>query len=199
MPVCESCGHDAVAIQESLSKRIAEQGARIKETSTMLAEAKSRASELEGKVKELSAREEQISIREAEQAGGWALDDRGRKLARWAYEDAHEAVAAEERPSFAEWLKSEAAAADPVLGSYRGAPAVPPSAKAPGPQAAPPRQAPPAPPANGASTPPPRMTLDQINARAKEVMASPLPPAEKATKIAELKVQRDQAAKASPA
>lgn len=197
MPKCETCGHDAQEIQASMEKRISEQGARIKEQKAMLDQATTKAAELEARVKELAAREESVALREAETAGGWSMDDRGRKLARWAYEDAHESVAPEERPSFAEWLKSDAARSDTILAGYRrdeGATGVAPSTgKAP---AAPGASAkPPTPPPNGSTAPPVRRTLDQINAEAKAVMASSLSTSEKAAKIAELKAQRDQAAK----
>ena len=199
MPACETCGHDFPAFQSKMEKRIAEQGERIRETTAMLSEAKARATELEGrateldaKVKELSAREEQVSIREAESAGGWALDDRGRKLARWAYEDSTEGVDAAEKPSFADWLWSETATNDPVLSSYRNQVAAP---KAQG-QTAPATGArPPTPPVNGSTQPPVRRTLDQINAEVRAVMSSGLPPSEKSAKLAELKGQRDQAGK----
>lgn len=199
MPTCDTCGHDASAIQAKMEKRIAEQGERIKETTAMLSEARARATELESRateldarVKEYSQREEALSLREAETSAGWSLDDRGRKLARWAYEDAHEAVDAAERPSFSEWLKSDTAKADPVLATYRqGATASGPSK--PGAPAVPPK-APPAPPVNGGTVPPTRRTLDQINAEARSIMGSNIPAAEKSAKLAELKAMRDQAA-----
>ena len=198
MPKCESCGVDAAEIkaqvQTAMETRISEQGARIKEMRTLLEETTTRATSAEAKVKEMSAREEAVSLREAEQAGGWTLDERGRKLARWAYDDAHEAVDVAERPTFADWLKSETAASDPVLSTYRqGATGVAPPAtgKAPAPGARPPT-----PPPNGSVQPPVRRTLDQINAEVRTVMSSGISPAEKSSKLAELKSQRDQASKA---
>lgn len=195
MPVCETCGHDATAIQQKMEQRIAEQGARIKETTAMLAAEKNRATELEGRVKEFSAREEAITIREAESAGGWSLDDRGRKLARWAYEDSTEGVDAAERPSFADWLKGEQATNDPILASYRN-PVAPAAKGQPVPPTGP---RPPTPPQNGSTSPPTRKTLDQINAEVRQVMSSGIPAAEKSAKLSELKAQRDQASKAPAA
>lgn len=195
MPRCDTCGHDAQEIQAKLETRLAQQGERIKEMKSMLDTATVRATELDAKVKEYSQREEALSLREAETVAGWTFDERGRKLARWAYEDSTEGTAPEERPSFSEWLKSEAAAGDAVLGSYRqGATAVAPvqGALKPGTNGAAPRPTP-TPPPNAGTQPPVRRTLDQINAEAKAVMSSGLAPAEKLAKLSELKAMRDQA------
>jgi len=195
MAKCDACGHDAQEIQSSMEKRIKEQSDRIREQKTMLDQAVAKSNELDARVKEFSAREEAITIREAEASGGWNFDERARKLARWAYEDAHEATPAEEKPSFADWLKGEVAQADPILAGYRNAVAPAPKGQGQAPAGA----RPPTPPQNGSVAPPVRRTLDQINAEVKSVMASGLTPSEKSAKLAELKAQRDQASKAPAA
>jgi len=201
MAKCDTCGHDFENFQKTMEQRLAEQGERIRTQKAMLDQATTRATaaeaqatELDARVKELSAREEAITIREAEASGGWNFDDRARKLARWAYEDAHEAIPAEEKPSFADWLRSETATNDPVLAGYRNA--VAPAAKG---QTAPAGARPPTPPPNGSTAPPTRKTIDQINAEVKSVMASGLTPSEKSSKLNELKSQRDAAGKAPAA
>ena len=197
MPACEHCQVDPTVIKAEAQKgadaRIKEVNDRAKAYRDELAATQSKLSTTEAALVEFRQREEQVSLSAAESAAGWKLDDRGRKFARLAYADAVEAIAeGDERPTFADWLKSEAATADPILVAYRSQSSAPPTPPAPGQK---PPTPPPTPPPNGNSTPPPvKLTVEQVNAKARAIMAGGGTPAEKLAAMNALRAERAQPA-----
>lgn len=185
MAKCEHCSVDPAEIraevQAGADRRIKELTDRAKLQAEELRKISERANAAEGALKTLQAEREAGMLEAAEREAGWKLDERGRKAARWAYEDALEGMAEDQRPSFADWLKSEAAAKDPLLSSYRAPTTPPPAPGAPKPPTPAPQRTPDAPPA--------ALTLEQRNARAKEIAAGPGSPADKLAALAALKAQ----------
>lgn len=186
MPACEHCQVDPAAIKAEIQRGA---DARIKElterNAALRAEANGhaeRAKSAEAKLGELQAEREALALAAVEAEAGWNFDERGRKAARWSYEETVSALPEGERPSFTDWLRSEAATGDVLLGAFR-------KVEQPSSQGAQRQPAPRLPASTGTRQveTPPVQTLEQRNAKAAEIMRSPLPIAEKQAALAALK------------